>query len=124
LSTATITLTDPVHRVIKISSSLQSLLELSGGLPVWIADKPGLFEDLAACLLCASHDSGLPNPLELSAEAIRHSYIIYLVRQGLRLSDLEQIVGYVDPIAISEYSTYSPPQKAVISMKLNCCTLR
>jgi len=62
--------------------------------------------------MCSS-DSGLPNPGEITAEAIRHSYIAYLVRQGLRLSDLEQITGYLEPSVISSYSAYSPPQQGI-----------
>jgi site-specific recombinase XerD len=61
--------------------------------------------------VCAAVDSGLPDPEEITAEAIRHSYITYLVRQGLRLSDLEQITGHLEPSVISSYSAYSPPQQ-------------
>jgi uncharacterized protein involved in exopolysaccharide biosynthesis len=111
LEMATITVTDPVPRTITICRSLKSLLEQSDGYPVWTADKTGSSEDLAAALLCAAVDSGLPNPMEISAEAIRHSYIVFLVRQGLRLSDLELIVGYLEPLVISGYSSYSPPQQ-------------
>jgi len=111
LETATLIVTDSVPRTIAISRSLKSLFEQSCGYPVWNADKPESSEDLAASLLCAAVDSGLPNPMEINAEAIRHSYIAYLVRQGLRLSELEQIVGYLEPIVISGYSSYSPPQK-------------
>lgn len=111
LETATITVTEPALRTIAINRSLKSLLEQSGGYPVWAADNSGSPEDLTASLLCAAVDSGLPNPMEINAESIRHSYIIYLVRQGLRLSDLEQIVGYLEPLVISAYSSYSPPQK-------------
>jgi succinoglycan biosynthesis transport protein ExoP len=58
---------------------------------VWDADKPASSEDLAAVLLWAAVGSGLPNQGEVNAKTVRHSYIAYLVRQGLRLSDLEQI---------------------------------
>lgn len=111
LKTATITLAEPLRRTLAINRPLHSLFEQSDGYPVWIADKPGSSEDLAACLLCAALDSDLDDPMAITAEAIRHSYIIYLVRQGLRLSDLEQIVGWINPRAISEYSAYLPPQK-------------
>ena len=56
---------------------------------MWDANKPASSEDLDAVQLCAAVDSSLPNPGEVTAKAIRHSYIDYLVRQGLRLSDLE-----------------------------------
>jgi hypothetical protein len=34
-----------------------------------------------------------------------------LVRQGLRLSELEQITGQLEASVISSYSSYSPPQQ-------------
>ncbi|CAA9890734.1 Phage integrase [Candidatus Methylobacter favarea] len=107
----TLTIPGSVPRVITLNRSLKSLFEQSGAHPVWTADNPNTSEDLAASLLCAALDSGLPDPIEITAEAIRHSYIAYLVRQGLRLSDLEQIVGYLEPVAISNYNAYSPPQQ-------------
>lgn len=111
LSMTTITVTDPMLRTITINRSLKALFEQSGGYPVWIADKQGSTESLTAALLCAAIDSGLPHSMEITADAIRHSYIIYLVRQGLRLADLEQIVGYLQPHVILAYSSYSPAQK-------------
>jgi len=53
----------------------------------------------------------LPDAERITAEAIRHSYIAYLVRQGLRLSDLEQIVGHLEPEVLADYRAYSPPQQ-------------
>jgi uncharacterized protein involved in exopolysaccharide biosynthesis len=107
----TITTAGPAPRIIAINHSLKSLFEQSGAHTAWNADNPSSSEDLAASLLCAALDSGLSDPIEITAEAIRHSYIAYLVRQGLRLSDLEQIVGYLEPFVISTYSAYSPPQQ-------------
>ena len=110
LETATITVTGKTPRTIPISSSLKLLFKRSDGRPAWNPDDPGLRIDLSAALVCAAVDSGLPEPEEITAEAIRHSYIAYLVRQGLRLSDLEQITGYLEPSVISRYGAYSPPQ--------------
>ena len=110
---AIITVTGSVPRNITINRTLKSLFAQSGDHPVWDADKPASPEDLAAVLLCTAVDSGLPNPGEINAQAIRHSYIAYLVRQGLRLSDLEQITGYLEPSLISSYSSYSPPQQGI-----------
>lgn len=111
LKAATITITGKTPRIIPISGSLKSLFEQSGGHPAWDADDPGLRIDLSAALVCAAVDSGLPEPQEITADVIRHSYIAYLVRQGLRLSDLEQITGHLAPSAISSYGAYSPPQQ-------------
>ncbi len=108
---ATIFVTGKTPRTIPLSGALKSLFEQSGGHPAWNPDDPGLRIDLSAALVCAAVDSGLPDPQEITAAAIRHSYIAYLVRQGLRLSDLEQITGYLEPAVISSYSAYSPPQQ-------------
>jgi site-specific recombinase XerD len=112
-ATITITITGSAPRTLTINLALKSLFAQSGGHTIWDADKPASSDDLAAALLCAADDSGLPNPGEITAEAIRHSYIAYLVRQGLRLSDLEQITGYLEPSVISSYSSYSPPQQGL-----------
>lgn len=111
--TATITITGSAPRVLNFNGALKILFAQSGGHPVWDTDKSASSDDLAAVLLCAAVDSGLPNPGEITAEAIRHSYIAYLVRQGLRLSDLEKITGYLEPSVISSYSSYSPPQQGL-----------
>jgi uncharacterized protein involved in exopolysaccharide biosynthesis len=111
--TATITITGSAPRTLNFNGALKLLFAQSGGHPVWDTDKSASSDDLAAVLLCAAVDSGLPNPGEITAEAIRHSYIAYLVRQGLRLSDLEQITGYLEPSVISSYSSYSPPQQGL-----------
>jgi polysaccharide biosynthesis transport protein len=78
---------------------------------VWNPADPETHVDLSAALVCAAVDSGLPDPDEITAEAIRHSYVAYLVRQGLRLSELEQVTGHLEPSVISSYGAYSPPQE-------------
>jgi len=110
LESATLTVIDESPRTLGLCTSLITLFSHSGGHPAWDAGNI-TSEELATILLCAVVDSGLSNPEEITAEAIRHSYIAYLVRQGLRLSDLEEITGYLAPTALASYSSYSPPQK-------------
>lgn len=62
--------------------------------------------ELRALLNCLQIDAGF-SPVELS-EKLRQSYILYLVRQGVRLSDLESIVGYIPPAELSAYGAYAP----------------
>lgn len=98
-------------RLILMSPLLRSLFQQSANRPCWNPDDSGVRIDLSAALVCAAVDSGLPDPQQITAEAVRHSYIAYLVRQGLRLSDLEQVIGYLEPPAMLSYSAYSPPQQ-------------
>lgn len=65
-------------------------------------------EDLEALLTCLQIDSGLPVPDRISAEMLRQTYILYLVRQGIRLGDLESVTGYIPPTELSGYGAYAP----------------
>ena len=111
LAAGTINLGGRQPRTIPVSHLLKSLFQYSENQPCWNPDDPGVRIDLSAALVCAAVDSGLPDPQQITAEAIRHSYIAYLVRQGLRLSDLEHVIGYLEPSAMLSYSAYSPPQQ-------------
>jgi uncharacterized protein involved in exopolysaccharide biosynthesis len=64
--------------------------------------------DLSAELLCAAHDAGIEQPAEVSPAALRHTYVAFLVRQGIRFADLTQIVGRLPAETLSDYSTLSP----------------
>jgi len=50
-----------------------------------------------------AHDAGLAYPDQLSLASLRHSYLTYLVAQGARLNDLEQLAGYIKPSDLSLY---------------------
>jgi integrase len=69
--------------------------------------------DLGALLACAAHDAGLVNPAEITPRVLRHTYIAYLVRQGVRLSDLEKVAGDIPPTVLATYATFSPPGSGV-----------
>ncbi|MBA4142459.1 MAG: integrase [Nitrosospira sp.] len=109
LEASLITVPGKPPRIIPMSTFLLSLFMQSNGCPAWNSEDPQTRVDLSSALVCAAVDSGLPDPEEINPEAIRHSYIAYLVRQGLRLSDLEQVTGALAPAIISSYSAYSPP---------------
>ncbi len=111
LEMATITVFGAVLRTLAIPRTLKKLFEQSEPYPVWEGIKPMSFDDMAKALFRAALDSGLENPEEITAEAIRHNYIVYLIRQGIPLSELAQIVGYLEPSSLSVYKDYAPPQQ-------------
>jgi uncharacterized protein involved in exopolysaccharide biosynthesis len=77
----------------------------------WLADSGDLpnSEDLESLIACAAIDSGLAQPETIDAAALRHTYISYLVRQGIRLSELERVVGRLPSKALAGYGRFSPP---------------
>lgn len=100
-------------RTVPFNAALKALFEQSGGVPAWQIETLNAAAELKATLYFAAVDSGLAHPEEITAEAIRHSYIAYLIRQGLRLSDLEQLVGQLDPALMLVYGGYSPPERGL-----------
>ncbi|WP_347257544.1 integrase [Methylocaldum sp.] len=82
-------------------------------LKLWLAeseDFPNLeTDDPASLIACAAVDSGLAQPETIDASALRHTYISYLVRQGIRLSELERIVGPLPAKTLAGYGRFSPP---------------
>ncbi|MDF0678639.1 MAG: integrase, partial [Nitrosomonas sp.] len=65
-------------------------------------------EELEALLTCLQIDADLSADNQVSAEILRQTYILYLVRQGIRLGDLESVTGYISPTELSGYGTYAP----------------
>ena len=64
--------------------------------------------DLAGLVAAAAHDAGIEQAAMIDADTLRHTYISFLVRQGARLSELEDIVGPVPPASFLHYRNLSP----------------
>jgi integrase len=81
-------------------------------------------EALDADLLCAAHDAGLADADAVTPEVLRHAYLLHLVRQGARMSDVTALAGRLAPAVISAYAGYAPagprvaldPAKAVFPL--------
>ena len=81
-----------------------------GRAPVLSAhgDRPLSAEELASELLCAAHDAGLAQPGEVDAVALRHGYLAFLARQGIRMSELARIAGRLPPEQVAVYGALAP----------------
>jgi len=96
-------------RTLSMPPALHDLFADYTPLPAWRQDASLDTDDLDALIACAAVDSGLPRPEDIDAEAIRHSYLAYLVRRGLRLSELERVVGPLPAKVLAWYGRLSPP---------------
>lgn len=65
-------------------------------------------DQLAADLLCTAHDAGLTDPAEITPAALWHTYVAYLVRQGIRFAELRSITGSLSSDLMASYSRLSP----------------
>ncbi|MGJ8680434.1 hypothetical protein, partial [Paraglaciecola sp.] len=63
-------------------------------------------EDLEQVVINTAYDVELENPEQFSLNVLRHTYICYLVRSGVRLNDLNKIVGKVSPSDLAKYRPF------------------
>ncbi|HYP68819.1 MAG TPA: tyrosine-type recombinase/integrase [Thiobacillaceae bacterium] len=69
---------------------------------------PMTMEDLDSELLCAAHDAGIEHPADVRPAALWHTYIAFLVRQGIRFAELMQISGRLPAGMMAAYSALAP----------------
>jgi succinoglycan biosynthesis transport protein ExoP len=100
-------------REIPVSSGLQRQLAAAAGpgadLVIRHAAGPRPREGIDAEILCAAHDAGIEAPTQVNADCLRHTYLAYLVRQGIRFADLTRLVGPLPVEIVGAYSALSPP---------------
>jgi uncharacterized protein involved in exopolysaccharide biosynthesis len=72
-------------------------------------------EEVARLVLFAAYDAALDRPQEVTADALRNTYLSFLLRQGIRAADLDRIVGRVPQKDLLAYmQLYSPPARRPI----------
>jgi len=76
--------------------------------PAWVETEPPAIPELDARLRLAAVDAGLDEVERIDSRAIRHTYLAYLVRQGVKLSALEPVAGRIPPAVLANYGRLSP----------------
>ncbi|WP_036300108.1 GumC family protein [Methylomarinum vadi] len=96
-------------RVIPIGHHvLDILIPTQNSETIWRQQTQLFIDDVRAMLYCVLTDSGLEGVDSLES-ALRQTYIIYLVEQGLRLTVLPKIVGKLSATELAGYAEFSPP---------------
>jgi len=106
----TMALRGSIPRTLKLSKATKDLVEKLDKSPVFEEQQSSSNHELSALISLAAIDAGLSHPEEISAQSIRHTYIVYLVKQGLRLGELVNLVGYLPTSDLLNYARYSPPR--------------
>jgi hypothetical protein len=65
-------------------------------------------EEFDALLTCSAIDAGLFEPEQINTNAIRYSYTLFLIRQGIKLTDLSKIIGPISPSRLMSLGKFSP----------------
>ena len=79
-------------------------------MPVFAtADRRPLTEaTIATALLYAAHDAGIDAADAVTPQTLRHTYIAFLVRQGMRFLELARLVGALPSERLSAYKRLAP----------------
>lgn len=104
------TLADPLRHLLERQRSRAAAAAPLMGAP---DGKPLAVSDLEGLIACAAYDAGVGAPADVTAEVLRHTYVAFLVRQGVRLSELTRLVGHIPPSLFSYYGRLSPPGRGL-----------
>jgi uncharacterized protein involved in exopolysaccharide biosynthesis len=97
-------------RMLTLNSVLQQLLEKTQGVPQWMTStEQAQTVSFNAMLNCAAIDAGLEAPSNIDCACLHQSYICYLVRSGIKLSELRDVIGQLSPLQLTHYGQLSPP---------------
>ena len=69
---------------------------------------PATRDSIDAQILCAAHDAALEDATQVSSACLRHTYVAFLVRQGIRFADLTRLIGPLPAEIVGAYSALSP----------------
>ena len=68
-----------------------------------IFDENYSHEELAHLVTNSAHDAELTKPEGINLESLQHTYLTYLLEQGVKLNELEKIAGYIHPTQLALY---------------------
>ncbi|MBK9572668.1 MAG: tyrosine-type recombinase/integrase [Rhodoferax sp.] len=110
----TLTVPGSPSRVLALEGPLQTLTRLctsriyASTLFVDAMGEPLTAQDIEAAVSTSALDANLDEALQVTPETLRHTYIAFLVRQGLRFSELGKVVGRMPAQALDVLSTLAP----------------
>jgi polysaccharide biosynthesis transport protein len=101
-------LSDPLRQLITAHRALQPqaagvvLRSTSGG--------PLPLDDIRSLVMYAAYDAGIEGADEVTPRTLRHTYLAYLLRQGIRLADVGRIAGRLPQEELAAYMRFAPSQ--------------
>jgi integrase len=100
-------------RDIVLGRALRRVLEAAPKVPgsellVRSSGRPATRDSIDAQILGAAYDAAIEDAPQVTSACLRHTYLAFLVRQGIRFADLTRLVGPLPADAVSAYSVLSP----------------
>jgi succinoglycan biosynthesis transport protein ExoP len=100
-------------RDIVLGVALRRVLEAAPRVPesellMRSSGRPTTRGSIDAQILCAAYDAAIEDAPQVTSACLRHTYLAFLVRQGIRFADLTRLVGPLPAEVVSAYSALSP----------------
>ncbi|MEP0175694.1 MAG: hypothetical protein ABJH28_16800 [Paraglaciecola sp.] len=100
-----------------LSEILNNLCVTSGNEDIWSNLDPD--QDFSLLLVNAAHDANLLLPEQIDLNVLRHTYISFLVNQGIKLNDIERVAGFIAPSELARYRHINNQKEAVNIENIN-----
>lgn len=100
-------------RDIVLDGALRRVLDAAAGMPgsellVRSPGRPATKDSIDAQILGAAYDAVIEDASQVTASCLRHTYLAFLMRQGMRFADLTRLVGPLAAESMSAYNALSP----------------
>jgi succinoglycan biosynthesis transport protein ExoP len=107
-SPRTLPLTGHLRRLITARRASQP--QADGAVLRSLSSGPLPLDDVRSLVMYAAYDAGLDGADEVTPRVLRHNYLAYLLRQGIRFADIGRIVGRLPPEELAAYMRFAPSQ--------------
>lgn len=98
----TLTINIPGQRNLIMTESVAEWLTHENTITIWPSES-----EIKTLFCCAAIDSELLQPEQISIECLRFTYMLFLLRQGIRLADLTKILGPLSPSQLGVGASFS-----------------
>jgi site-specific recombinase XerD len=77
-------------------------------------------EDLDRLVLYGAYDAGLDHPQEVTSATLRHTYLAFLLHQGIRAADISRIAGHIPQDEMVAYMQLALPRARLPLEQIDC----
>ena len=118
LDAGTIRISGESPRILPLSDPLRQLIirrravqpQAAGAVLRSPSGGPWPLDDIRSLVMYAAYDGGLEGADEVTPRTLRHTYLVYLLRQGIRFADIGRIAGRLPQEELAAYMRFAPFQ--------------
>jgi polysaccharide biosynthesis transport protein len=101
-------LNEPLRRLIIANRALHP--QAAGAVLRSPSGGPLPLDDIRSLVMYTAYDAGIDGADEVTPQTLRHTYLVYLLRQGIRFADIGRIVGRLPQHELAAYMRFAPSQ--------------